>query len=392
MKIILAHFILRSLGDIADKLGNLFPRYYANTFNESTKSYECRIDSTTPEMHPFRWVLTRQIGILLWFTGEICADWYPLLRTKAVVKNKSIRLVYCACAIFNISKFSIIICHFCVPPTALYDKDGVYRKKHMNEFYFYYWVIHLIIIYSSVLYDISVYYVLKKNVFKITNSNYGFLKKFKTISEYRILISSLVNMFFLPIVSITIIAKFYYLIIDNYQDLNFSFDEIRVSVANIPYYMIFIDQIFLLHSKHAQSSAENYNKSGGNLTSMNKSNLGVKLSNKYLYTSINDSNTLLNHNRSPSGFSYYSQNSGSGNFKGILSNNSNFNPLSEKNKGNLFFNANPTTKMSFGTNSMNDINMGESNNKSSKSKKNLNYYDSYTGYNNSQTNSWNILK
>jgi len=261
MKIILAHFIIRSLGDVADKLGDLFPRYYSNdcTYDKNHNIIEeckCSYYSNTPERHPARWVLTRQIGVAFWFIGEIVADWYPLLRTKAVVKNKSIRVVYATCAIFNLSKIAIIIYHFTLWPTKLYNKDGVYDHDKVDMFYFVYWVIHLMIIYSSMIYDFTVYRVLKKNVFKTAQSNEGFLKKFKTISEYRILISAIVSAVFLPIFSIVILVKFFFYIYKHYHRLDFTFDEIRQSIVNIQYYMIFIDQIFLIFSKEENSPLE----------------------------------------------------------------------------------------------------------------------------------------
>ncbi|KAL6622106.1 hypothetical protein U3516DRAFT_266099 [Neocallimastix sp. 'constans'] len=391
MKIILAHFVLRSMGDLVDKLGDLFPRYYANTWEQvnGVKTLTCRVDSGSSEMHPMKWVITRHLGILLWFTGEICGDWYPLLRTKAVVKNKSIRLVYCACAIFNISKLAIIICHFCLQPTALYDEDGVYRKQHVNYFYFYYWAIHLIIIYSSVLYDISVYYVLKKNVFQVTKSHFGFFKKFKSISEYRILISSVVNMIFLPLVSVTIIAKFYYLKAYDYDDLNFSFDEIRQSVANIPYYMIFIDQIFLIHSKYTQSNVESYSgnsksygynsNSDNNGSGAYKSSNSHKLNSKFQYNTLNENS--MNTLNSSTGYSFYSQNLGS-NYKPILSSTySNFNSI--QNNNNLLFNTslmNNTSPKDSNTNQYNSVNSNKN--------KNINDYNNF----NSSKNDWNYLK
>jgi len=261
MKIILAHFILRSTGDVLDKIGDLLPRYYANTpvFDSSgiEIGMDCIYDSSAKERHPLKWFITRQLAILFWFTGEIAGDWYPLLRTRAVARDqKSIWLVYLTCGIFNLSKLAIIILHFSYSPTKLYNDKGVYNKEQMNYFYFTYWVIHLIIIYSSVIYDISVFYVLKKHVFKLTQAKSGFLKKFKTISEYRIIVSAIISILFLPLISITIIFKFYYLYKYRYHDLNFSFDEIRQSIANVQYFMIFIDQILLISSKKESSTKE----------------------------------------------------------------------------------------------------------------------------------------
>jgi hypothetical protein len=254
MKIILFHFILRSLGDIIDKLGDLRPHYFSNSITRDTNgeilSIQCKYDVTSPEMHPFRWFLTRQIAVALWYCGEIVGDWYPLLRTRTLAKNqKSMWFVYISCGIFNLSKIALIFIHFIkLSPKDLYKKDGEYQKDTVDMFYFTYWYIQLIIIYACMIYEFAVYYVLRKNLSQITQKS-GFIKKFKTVSQYRILVSAFISLTFLPIISITIIIKYYYYKVYNYHHLDFSFDEIRKSINNLQYYMIFIDQILLLHSK-----------------------------------------------------------------------------------------------------------------------------------------------
>eukprot|EP00833_Pecoramyces_ruminatium_P018218 jgi/Orpsp1_1/1192250/evm.model.d7180000091715.1 len=253
MKIILVHFILRTLGDIVDKLGDLMPRYYSTAISVNAKNetvYDCKYYSPSPEMHPFKWLLTRQIGCTLWCLGEIVADWYPLLRTKAVCgkRKKSIRSIYVTCGIFNMTKVILFIYHYTLSPTELY-KEGVYDKTKIDLFYFKYWLIQLCVIYTSAFYDGSVYLVLRKNLAKINQNNFGFIKKFKTISEYRILISAFICATFLPIISFTILAKYYYYYKYRYHNLEFSFDEIRQSINNVQYFMIFIDQILLIRSR-----------------------------------------------------------------------------------------------------------------------------------------------
>ncbi|KAL6609074.1 hypothetical protein U3516DRAFT_596115, partial [Neocallimastix sp. 'constans'] len=253
MKIILIHLILRSLGDILDKFGDLFPRYYS--YKEDGT---CDMGNAMTEMHPFKWVLTRQIGSVFWYTGEIVADWYPLLRTREIVKNpQSIWFVYVTCIIFNLSKVVLIILHFFLRPSDLYGEDGVFRLEHVHMFYFIYWIIQLFIIYASVFYDISVYTVLKKYTFQIINSQISFVKKFKTFSEYRINVSLLIGIFFLPLFSISVGMKFYYYFSKNYHSLEFSFEELRRSVANLQYFIIYIDQILLSYSDEGSKMTNN---------------------------------------------------------------------------------------------------------------------------------------
>lgn len=345
---------------MVDKLGDLFPRYFSITMDTDPLGNNiigCNFESKDPEKHPFRWFLTRQVGIVLWYTGEIIADWYPLLRTKAVVKNKSIRKVYATCAIFNLTKIANIILHFTLSPRQLYREDGVYNFDHVQEFYCYYWTLHLIIIYSSVLYDYTVYRVLKKNVFYLSQSEEGFLKKFKTISEYRILISAIIGFIFLPLFSITIFIKFYYYFVLDKKRLDFTFDEIRTSICNVQYYMIFIDQIFLIFSKGEESSnlyANNYSKNSKNSKNSNINNhtsmmyksqirFSTPIDNdnnifsNHKDTSINDQNSLVEYN------SYLSDSINKMNINGNNNNNDKDNSNNNNNLNNINSNTNINT-------------------------------------------------
>jgi len=302
LKIILVHFILRSLGDVIDKFGDLMPRYYSNTpitdVNGNTIGYQCKNDSPSPEMHPLRWFLTRQIGCIFWLLGEMVADWYPLIRTKAVAKEqKSLWIVYVSCGLFNISKLSLIIYHWTLSPTELYDENGVYQKTKVDLFYFKYWMIHLIIIYSSFIYDFSVYYVVKKSLSYVKTSEIGFLRKFKSFSQFRILVTAGVCAVFLPIISVTIIIKFYFYNKYHYHNLEFSFDEIRQSINNVQYFMIFIDQILLIHSNE-EETRYSVNISINDVSSIDdkeKSNLNSSFIN-YNTLKSNYSNYTLDHN------------------------------------------------------------------------------------------------
>ncbi|ORX49640.1 hypothetical protein BCR36DRAFT_353280 [Piromyces finnis] len=297
MKILLAHYLLRCTGHIIDNFGGLMNHYYSNEPVYDSKgniiSYKCRYDSSSTEMHPLKWLLTRQICTIFWFSGEIIADWYPLLRTKAVIqKQKSIRYVYASCGFFNLSKISLMVYHFMLSPTELYDKNGAYDKERVSNFYNTYWIIQLIIIYASVIYDFTVFMVLKNNVFKINKSEFGFMKKFRNISEFRILVSAIISAVFLPIVSFTIIMKFYCNHKYNYYNLDFSFDAIRQLIANGQYFMIFIDQILLLRSSEETSRERSTTKSShlGN----NRSNFMRSINNDKTYYSITDFNNTNN--------------------------------------------------------------------------------------------------
>jgi len=303
MKLILFHFIFRCIGDILDKSGSLLPHYFANKYvtkPDGTVIMECENDVANPERHPLKWLITRQLGCTFWFVGEIVADWYPLLRTRAVAREKkSIRWVYLTCIIFNLSKAALIILHYTLPASQLYDKEGIYNQDKVDIFYFKYWVIQLIIIYASAIYEIVVYLVLKKCIFERNYSEFGFLKKFRSISEYRMLLAAIISIIFLPIVSITIIVKFYYYYTNHYHNIDFNFNETRILIANVPYYMIFIDQIMLLQSKkESKNDTTSYNNTTtyNNTTNFNTTNNNTindmnfyKKSNPYNYKSANNS-------------------------------------------------------------------------------------------------------
>ena len=286
------------IGDVLDKFGDLMSHYFATDDikdkNGEHIRFDCVIDSSqSSERHPLKWFLTRQIGNTFWYTGEIAADWYPLLRTRAVAKDeKSMWLVYLSCALFNISKIILISIHYVfLTPNGLYNNDGIYEKQKVNLFYFGYWINQFAVIITSLIYDFTVFYVLKKNIFGISKSEFGFLKKFRTISEYRIIVSLLICIFLLPIILVTYVFKFYYKIVYDYDNLNFSFDEVRKLIANVQYFMIFIDQIFLLRFKDNSS----YNETALSNIDLSSSSLKhSKIDSKIYYGNLFKDNDNIN--------------------------------------------------------------------------------------------------
>jgi hypothetical protein len=297
MQIILGHLVIRCTGNILEQFGYLYKYYYISE-KVSEDVYRCKPEGN---MHPFRWFLTRQIGTIFWYVGEIFADWYPLLRTKAIVKNKSIRIVYATCALFNLSKIILIVYHLYKSPAELYNvQTGVYEIEEMDKFYLIYWVIQLSVIYTSLIYEYSVYIVLKKGIFDVNQYDFGFLKKFKMLSEYRILVSAVVSVIFLPIFSVSIILKISFFYFKN-QNLEFEFEEVRQSIANVQYYMIFIDQILLIYSNY-ESKLLSYKFYYSNINNNNNNN-----SNNMNMNNINDMNmnnmnmnNIINNNKSNS--------------------------------------------------------------------------------------------
>jgi hypothetical protein len=279
MRLILYHFVLRATGDLLDKLGGLYEYYFTNDYikdGDVIVGVRCKYT----DWHPFNWFLTREICSILWYVGEMVGDWYPLLRTRAVVRNsKSIWAVYVTCIIFNLTKVALIVLHLSRSPTEMFDKMGSYDYDAGLHFYNKYYIIQLIINYASFLYDITVYIVLKRSIFTKTHSKEGFFKKFKNLSEYRMLVSALVCSIFLPIISINIFMKFYYQKVYNYKSLNFDFEDTRRMVSSVQYYMIFIDQILLSRYKSGSSAnSYNYNNSSSGYNRTYPSKLNHQLS------------------------------------------------------------------------------------------------------------------
>ncbi|OUM67105.1 hypothetical protein PIROE2DRAFT_5481 [Piromyces sp. E2] len=276
-----------SLGDVFDKLGDLFRHYYTNENlyeNGALSKTRCKVD----EMHPLKWLITRQLSTVLWYVGEIIGDWYPLLRTHAIVKKtKAIFAVYITCAIFNLSKVALIVLHLSRSAGGLYNEDGAFDNVKSSRFYAKYFYIQMTIIYASFFYDVSVYVVLRKCVFHKHKQQYqqGFLKKFKNLSEYRILVSALVSAIFLPIISVAFFVKLYYQKKD-YWALDFSFEESRIMITSVPYYMIFIDQILLVRFRD-ESTANSNNNSNTYYNSSNSINKSNTNRSKYQLSTMN---------------------------------------------------------------------------------------------------------
>ncbi|ORX85076.1 hypothetical protein BCR32DRAFT_265909 [Anaeromyces robustus] len=255
MKIIVAHYVLGVLGNVFDRMGDLLQHYYANTYVDDLRIETKCINTVSLETaYPLKFFLQRQMATIFWYTAGIFGDWYPLLRTKAVIKDsKKLLPVYITCGIFNLSKVVLIIHHWTLLPNQLYDENGVFIMEKRDNFYLYHWIIQFIIINTSVLYDIAVYLVLKKNFFPVNDFDFGFLKKFKTTSEFRILTTAFVSICLLPFAAIAIILKYYFLITQRVKHAEFSFEDIRFSIINLQYHMIFVDQILLFQSNREHS-------------------------------------------------------------------------------------------------------------------------------------------
>ncbi|ORX65293.1 hypothetical protein BCR32DRAFT_286584 [Anaeromyces robustus] len=254
MRIILGHLVIRCMGNVLEVYGETYNTYYFNKKVKDSFGNEYLVCDSYADVntHPFRWFLTRQIGTICWYLGEIIADWYPLLRTKAIVKQKQMHSVYFTCALFNLSKILLIVYHLSRNPTKFYNPvDGTFNEFKKEKFSAYYWSIQLTIIVTSIIYECSIFFTLKKCVFEITDLNMGIMKKFKVLSEYRILSSAFVAMVCLPFICIAIIIQYYYFFFHKPPILmEVQFETVRQAIANVQYFMIFIDQLLLICSNY----------------------------------------------------------------------------------------------------------------------------------------------
>ncbi|ORX59250.1 hypothetical protein BCR36DRAFT_579848 [Piromyces finnis] len=244
IKIVVAHYIFRVIGDMLDSYGSRYTVYYhKNMYGE------CVADPVNKaEDHPLRWLITRQLAGIFWYSGEIVGDWYPLLRTKAVAgEQKEIWYVYTSCFIFNLSKITMMFYHFSVT-----ENDMLIKKKE-DAFYNAYWAIYLVSLCCSLLYDGSVYIAMKRSILKDTESiNFGFLKKFRDMSEYRILVTAFLGLVGVPIMGVSAVLRL------KYQEYDWSFEDLRIFLVNTSYFMMFIDQLMLFsYSKEEKSFSSN---------------------------------------------------------------------------------------------------------------------------------------
>jgi hypothetical protein len=237
IKIIISHYILRTIGDMLDSYASRYTDYYHKVNGICVKEPVTKV-----EHHPLRWFISRQLAGIFWYSGEIVADWYPLLRTKAIADNqKDVWYIYLTCFIFNLSKITMIFYHFTV------DKMEIREKE--DYFYSIFWAIYLVSLCCSLLYDSSVYIAMRRAILKDTaNINFGFLKKFRNISEYRILVSAIIGLIGIPIMGTSAILRL------KYSDYDWSFEDLRIFFVNTSYYMMFIDQLMLYSITNEENS------------------------------------------------------------------------------------------------------------------------------------------
>ncbi|OUM64711.1 hypothetical protein PIROE2DRAFT_8480 [Piromyces sp. E2] len=235
--ILILHWFLESLNDL---MKNFI--YYT----DMTKYMDCDF----PFNH-LNWYVSNVFGHVFMIGGEIIGDWYLLIRTKAIVKDKGkIKPIYVICIVYNIVKVILILIDFILTPSTF----KIYKNKANIELLTYkitWWSIALLLQVISFFYDILVIIALKRSLFDklktFKHKSSNFLEKFKQVSELRIFISLIISLFFfpLPLLQINIYLKRMYNPEKTYDTLSFQLDNARVNLMRFVYTFMYIDQILL---------------------------------------------------------------------------------------------------------------------------------------------------
>ncbi|ORX80770.1 hypothetical protein BCR32DRAFT_280269 [Anaeromyces robustus] len=281
IKIIFSIFVL---GDILKKIGDLWPNYYANKYDQNNQ-LKCNNNA----IHPIKWMLQNELANVFSLLGEIFGDLYFLLRIKEISNIKrEIKFIFLTCMLFNLSKLFLIIYKLTIGPADIYDSNGVYRNDLIKEHNIKYILIQLIVTYTSVIYSISICIVIKKYIYqrKYLDHN-NIIRKFKNISEFRILISSIFNIIAMSLISIANLSQLIYNKKYKNTTIDFTMEELRDFLASIQYFMIYIDQILLFYSQILPSSSVEVYSSSYNYKYSNNSGIS---SGKFHYENLNHNN------------------------------------------------------------------------------------------------------
>ncbi|ORX54323.1 hypothetical protein BCR36DRAFT_17967 [Piromyces finnis] len=303
--LLVLHWLLRCIGDMFESSLGIYPK---------------NIDKW-----PYgneQWLKSYGIASIFWHLSEIIGDWYLLIRTKVIVRDKKqLRWVFITCGLYNIVK-SLQMYTFLsyVPFRTGYNyenpnQDDIYVLD-MAENKFMKWSNVAFQQLCSLAYDISVIIALKRNVFNnkeslnlVDSNGNSFLRKFKQISEYRIYLSILVTMCGIPLIFMYSLRVMYCrnssIALKDYERLEIvgkfmddqSIDSIRVLVLNFNYIFMYVDQFLLrYYVENNDQSTYNYSNSHSTPKSPLDYNLVYHNTSNNEYNTKNIINTNLNSN------------------------------------------------------------------------------------------------
>ncbi|ORX79879.1 hypothetical protein BCR32DRAFT_269170 [Anaeromyces robustus] len=256
--ILIFHYIFRSLGYVFRKLADAYPINYPAEFNYAIWPYS-----------KIRYTIGCIFAMSFWIIGEIIGDWYPTVRTCKIVHVKWKKLIVkVSCIIYNITKLFTIMIYI------YHGKDFEFSQKSedgrardniiLDKILMQWWIIVILNFFFGVINDACIIYALKTEVFdKLKTFNkrsYGFIEKFKQISEFRILTSMIISICYMLIFIPILIAKYHEVkkldrnfnsVLDEYK-----LNDIREAVLFFNHIMMYIDQILLKYISTLSSKSK----------------------------------------------------------------------------------------------------------------------------------------
>jgi len=351
--------------------GNLFQSYLSYT-----DQYQYQIWGYAWPYTPFNWYIVNVIPYIFWESGEIIADWYPLLRTKALIQNKrKMRPIYFICILYNMVKVMHIVVNFKYAPSHFkIDESGSNQEilKHKTAW----WAITTLLQCVSILYDISVIIALKNTLFDklegLKNKANNFLEKFKQISEFRIFVSIIISLISFPFVVLQVYYYFDWLFHPDKKmvDINDYVEFIRIAILRFVYTFMYIDQILLRF--YVKQNKSNYYLNSVKDNSVDSQRLIPNTPPTY-----NNSPSFL----TPNPASSVCDSVGNSNESAVNSvGNTNFNSLSLPRSNNYFnnmnfipYNNNKETKSNYYLQNLKEINNNNNNNNYNNNNNNIHH-------------------
>ncbi|ORX47646.1 hypothetical protein BCR36DRAFT_584746, partial [Piromyces finnis] len=263
------------------------------------------------------WYISQALAHVVWLSGEIVGDWYPLLRTLAVTKNDmKNKIVYTTCIFYNIAKIYGMSTYFTSSVDLRANIHGT-PNHGLGKFNLYWWISIFIMQMTSCLYDISVIYALKTGLFNKLKE-YGhftkqtFMDKFKSISELRIICSMTISLLFLPFLIyfiVHLIQRYHANTMNGQLVIDGQIEQFRQTVLSFNYTMMYIDQILLktFSDKKNQTSSVNANGNTNNFNN-NSDHSNITLNIKPFNTTTNhsmDNNHKRNYSQNSSEITFY---------------------------------------------------------------------------------------
>ncbi|OUM65863.1 hypothetical protein PIROE2DRAFT_59717 [Piromyces sp. E2] len=295
--LMVVHYLLRCIGDMFEKCLNIFEQDYTRwPFGNS------------------QWIKSYGIASIFWHSSEIIGDWYLLIRTKTIIKNNNkIVWVYATCIIYNLVKCTQIYSFMSYVPfregfdQADPETQNAYYALNMADFKAHKWTNVALQQICSLAYELSVFIILKKYVFNdkeslklIDINGNSFLKKFKQISEYRIILSVLITICGIPLIFTYAFYVFYYdrttTTMDSQEKINTVhamiddsiIDPIRTLILNFSYIFMYVDQVILREYVNKQKSTKKcFNIDNSNSYKIYINQYNSSYSNCYSFKNIN---------------------------------------------------------------------------------------------------------